>query len=67
MVGVISKKKRGRPKTKEGKAVTFYLSHHIIAKLRIMTTMTKNASKFIEDLIEEKHDATKEREGLDQS
>ena len=59
-------KKRGRPKTKEGKNVTFYLSNHIIAKLRLMTTLNRNASKFIEGLIEERYDGTKKREGLDQ-
>lgn len=59
-------KKRGRPKTKEGKNVTFYLSHHVIAKLRLMTTLNRNASQFIERLIEERYDATKKREGLDQ-
>ncbi len=60
-------KKRGRPKIKEAKRMTFYLSNHIIAKLRIMTTLNRNASKFIEDLIEEKYNGKKEREGLDQS
>lgn len=59
-------KKRGRPKTKEGKNVTFYLGNQIIAKLRLMTTISRNASKFIEELIEERYDATKKREGLDQ-
>ncbi len=59
------KKKRGRPKTKEGRKVTFYLSNHIIAKLRLMTTLNSNASKFVEDLIEEKYNATKQREELD--
>ena len=61
----MDKKKRGRPKIKEAKRITFYLSNHIIAKLRLMTSLSQNKTKFIEDLIEEKYNATKEREGLD--
>ena len=65
MEGTLVKKKRGRPKTKEGKKVTFYLSNHTIAKLRLMTAINGNASRLIEELIDERHDATNQREGLD--
>ena len=45
------KKKRGRPKTKEGKKVTFYLSLDSIKKLKEMTIIGRNASALIEALI----------------
>ncbi len=48
-------KKRGRPKTKNGKKVTFYLSLNCIEKLGIMTRINRNASKLVEDLIMEKY------------
>jgi hypothetical protein len=63
----MEKKKLGRPKTKEGRKITFYLANHIIAKLRMMTSQSQNMSKFIEDLIEEKYNATQERKRLEKS
>lgn len=48
-------KKRGRPKTKDGKKVTFYLSLDCIKKLKIMTSINRNASKLVENLIIEKY------------
>ena len=44
-------KKRGRPRTKDGKRVTFYLSFECIKKLKDMTVMSRNASVLIENLI----------------
>ena len=48
------KKRRGRPKEKKGKRVTFFLSFDCIKKLNDMTTISRNKSKFIETLINEK-------------
>lgn len=45
------KRKRGRPKTKHGKRINFYLSHDTIKKLNQMTTLTRNNSGFVEALI----------------
>lgn len=45
------KNRGGRPKTKHGKRVGFYLSYDTIKKLRQMTTLTRNNSEFVEDLI----------------
>ncbi len=45
------KKKGGRPKTKHGKKVTFYLSYDAIDKLNKMTTLTRNNSEFVQNLI----------------
>ena len=45
------KNKGGRPKTKHGKKVTFYLSFDSIKKLNQMTTLTRNNSQFVQDLI----------------
>ena len=50
------KRKRGRPKTKEGKRVSFNLSFKAIKKLKQMTAISRNASKFMEDLINEKYE-----------
>ena len=50
-----NKKKRGRPKIKDGKKVTFYLSMDCIKKLKVMTNINRNASKLVEDLIIEKY------------
>ena len=49
------KKKRGRPKVKQGKRVTFYLSYKCIKNLKQMTTLNRNASKLIEDLINKEY------------
>lgn len=51
-----STKKRGRPKKFFGKKVTFNLSFSVIKKLKEMTILGKNASLFIEDLINQKWD-----------
>ncbi len=51
MEGTLLKKRRGRPKTKDGKKVTFYLSFNSIKKLKTMTIIGRNASKLIEELI----------------
>ncbi len=48
---MVDKKKRGRPKTKNGKRVTFYLSFECIKKLKDMTVIGRNASVLIENLI----------------
>ena len=45
------KRRGGRPKTKHGKRVAFYLSFDTIKKLNQMTTLTRNNSKFVQDLI----------------
>ena len=45
------KKKRGRPKTKQGKKVTFYLSFDSIKMLGEMTIIGRNASALVEALI----------------
>ena len=51
------KKKRGRPKTKHGKRVTFYLSFECIKKLEKMTTIGRNASALIESLINKSYNS----------
>lgn len=51
-----NQKKMGRPKIKYGKKVTFNLSFETIKKLKIMTTLGQNASKFVEELINEEYD-----------
>ncbi len=48
-------KKRGRPKTKDGKKVTFYLSLESIKKLAQMTIIGRNASALIEALINKEY------------
>ena len=50
-----SEKKRGRPKTKNGKRVTFYLSFECIKKLKEMTVIGRNASLLIENLINKEY------------
>ncbi len=51
----MEKRKRGRPKTKDGKKVTFYLSFESIKKLGQLTEIGRNASAFIEALINLAH------------
>lgn len=57
-------KKRGRPKTKDGKRVTFYLSKDSIKKLGKMTELGKNASALIEALINSHYLKTREQKTL---
>lgn len=45
------KRKGGRPKKKHGKSINFYLSFDTIKKLNQMTTLTRNNSEFVENLI----------------
>lgn len=63
-------KKKGRPKRKEGKRVTIYLSENCIKKLNEMTIISRNKSALIEDLISEKfnkiNDGAEKREGLEE-
>ncbi len=50
-IGTPEKKRRGRPKIKQGKRITFYLSYDSIEKLKQMTTLSRNNSGFVQDLI----------------
>ena len=47
----MQKKRGGRPKTKHGKRVGFYLSFDTLKMLDQMTTLTRNKSQFVQDLI----------------
>lgn len=58
------KKKRGRPKTKNGKKVTFYLSFNSIKKLQQMTEIGRNASALIESLINAHYSKTTSQQTL---
>jgi len=44
-------KKRGRPKIKYGKNTTFFLSNEAKKKLKVLTEPGRNASAFVEALI----------------
>lgn len=48
------RKRRGRPKVKKGKRVTFFLSINCIKKLNDMTAISRNKSKLVETLIDER-------------
>lgn len=53
------KKKKGRPKTRpETKLITFNLSLESIKKLKIMTSISRNDSAFIERLINLEYNKT---------
>ncbi len=45
------RKKGGRPKIKHGKRVGFYLSFDTLKMLEQMTTLTRNKSEFLQNLI----------------
>ena len=52
-------KKIGRPKVKNGKAVSLFLSFDCISKLNEMTMISRNKSRFVEKLIVEKFEKLK--------
>lgn len=49
------KKRRGRPKTKQGKNITFYLSYPCIEKIKQMTMISRNASVLVENLVNKEY------------
>lgn len=57
-------KKQGRKKEKYGKRKTFYLSYECIAKLKEMTSVSRNESAFVETLINMHYIRTKKQETL---
>ncbi|MFW9873017.1 MAG: hypothetical protein ACFFG0_07960 [Candidatus Thorarchaeota archaeon] len=54
-------KKKGRPKIKNGRNVTFYLSEEVIEKLSILTTIGRNASAYVEALINKAYSESRSR------
>jgi len=55
-------RKRGRPRTKNGKAVSLFLSLDCISKLNELTTISRNKSRLVEVLINERFEKVKRGE-----